>query len=53
MVKRLKELLTTIGHLPLSEQKEILESTLTSWQQGYEQVDDILVIGFRVTNANI
>ncbi len=51
MVKRLKELLTTIGHLPLSEQKEILESTLTSWQQGYEQVDDILVIGFRATNA--
>ncbi len=48
MVKRLKEFLTTISHLPLEEQKQLLENVLDEWKNGYEQVDDILVIGFRV-----
>ncbi len=48
MVKRLKEFLTTIAHLPLEEQKQHLENVLDTWKNGYEQVDDILVVGFRV-----
>jgi serine phosphatase RsbU (regulator of sigma subunit) len=48
MVKKLKEFFTSIAHLPLEEQKQITEHTLETWKKGYEQVDDILVIGFRV-----
>ncbi len=49
MVKRFKELLKSIHHLPMAEQKEILENELFSWMgTGFEQVDDILVMGVRV-----
>jgi ligand-binding sensor domain-containing protein/serine phosphatase RsbU (regulator of sigma subunit) len=49
MVKRFKALLKDIHHLPMPEQKEILEQELFSWMgTGFEQVDDILVMGVRV-----
>ena len=31
----------------MENQKEILGKTIDDWQKGYEQVDDILVVGIR------
>lgn len=45
---QLQETLLQIQHKPMSEQKQILESTLDAWKGNNEQVDDILVIGVRV-----
>lgn len=46
--KRFRELLYDIHHLPLDEQKEILNKTIEDWKQDSDQTDDILVVGFRV-----
>ncbi|MCS7004019.1 MAG: SpoIIE family protein phosphatase [Cytophagales bacterium] len=48
MSKRFKELLVSIHQLPVEEQEQILESTMRNWMNGYKQVDDMLVIGFRI-----
>lgn len=57
MYKQLKELLVSISHLPMPEQKELLSSALNNWksfvdEQGHsqllEQVDDVLIIGVRI-----
>ncbi len=48
MIKRLKELFLDIYTLPMAEQQQVLENTLSEWMQGRSQVDDILVLGFRV-----
>ncbi len=48
MVKKLKELFTTIAHHDLATQQQLLEQNLQQWQGKNQQVDDILVIGFRV-----
>jgi len=48
MYKKLKELLVSISHYPMEQQKEFLEKTLNSWKGNLEQVDDVTVIGVRV-----
>jgi serine phosphatase RsbU (regulator of sigma subunit) len=48
LYKRFKEILLSIHKLPMKEQFEKLEHTFQQWQGGYEQVDDILVIGVRM-----
>jgi serine phosphatase RsbU (regulator of sigma subunit) len=48
MSKRLKELLQSISHLNLSEQKQTLEETFGKWIGNLEQVDDVTVIGIKV-----
>ncbi|OJJ22117.1 hypothetical protein BKI52_08755 [marine bacterium AO1-C] len=48
MVKRFRKLLFEISSKPLDVQKKILEDTLEEWMTGYDQVDDILVMGFRM-----
>jgi len=48
-LKRLKKLLMDIHQLPMKHQKKILEERLKeSMGNGFDQIDDILVIGFRV-----
>lgn len=47
MVKRFQKLLTEIYSLPMNQQKTILENKFTEWKGALEQVDDVLVIGFR------
>jgi serine phosphatase RsbU (regulator of sigma subunit)/uncharacterized protein HemY len=49
MTKRLKETLLEINPLPMSDQLEKLEYTFRSWRGQHEQVDDVLVIGFRIS----
>ncbi len=48
MRKRFRELLFQIYQQPMEEQKAVLEKSLLAWQGALKQVDDILVIGFRV-----
>jgi serine phosphatase RsbU (regulator of sigma subunit)/ligand-binding sensor domain-containing protein len=48
MRKRFKELLLSFQHLPLEEQRMVMNKSIVDWQGGNEQVDDILVIGIRV-----
>ena len=47
MISRLRELLLTIQHLPMPEQKKVVESTINKWIGQYEQTDDILIMGIR------
>jgi serine phosphatase RsbU (regulator of sigma subunit)/Tfp pilus assembly protein PilF len=48
MSKKLKELLLANVHLPIPQQKELLETTFKNWVGDLEQVDDICVVGIRV-----
>ncbi len=49
MSKKLRELLATNAHLPMHEQKQLLETTFANWKKDVEQVDDVTVIGVRVS----
>lgn len=48
MRKRFKNLLQEITHKPMTEQKNILETTINDWMEGHTQIDDILVVGFSI-----
>jgi serine phosphatase RsbU (regulator of sigma subunit) len=48
MSKKLKELLLASVHLPVAQQKELLDSTFKNWVGELEQVDDVTVIGIKV-----
>jgi serine phosphatase RsbU (regulator of sigma subunit)/Tfp pilus assembly protein PilF len=45
--KKFKETLLNNCHLPMPEQKVVLETALEEWKSGIEQIDDILVIGIK------
>ncbi len=48
MYKRFKHILMESSSLPPDKQKQYLKNILDRWMKGYEQVDDILVIGIHV-----
>ena len=48
MSKNLRELLLTNAHLPMDEQKQLLEKTFANWIGNLEQVDDVTIIGIRI-----
>jgi len=48
MSKNLKELLLANSHLPMQEQKELLDITFKDWVGDLEQVDDVTIIGVRI-----
>lgn len=48
MTKRFKKLLISIQDENLKVQKKRLDKTIEGWMTGYEQVDDILVMGVRI-----
>jgi serine phosphatase RsbU (regulator of sigma subunit) len=47
--KPLQELLLTIQDKSMAEQKEQLDRTLSAWKGNLEQVDDILIIGIKIS----
>ena len=47
MYPRFRELLINNSDLPMEVQKEGLESAIENWKKDQEQLDDILVMGFR------
>ncbi|MFP4041146.1 MAG: two-component regulator propeller domain-containing protein [Bacteroidales bacterium] len=48
--RRFRHLLLTIHKLPMNQQKEYLEKSFLDWKGNQEQVDDVLVVGFRLNN---
>lgn len=52
MTKTLKELIMEVHEKPIEEQKEIFDKRIVDWMQGgeqkYEQIDDILLVAFKV-----
>ncbi len=48
MVKKLKNLLVTIHTLPLDQQKDILQQTISDWKGETKQTDDILIAGIQL-----
>jgi len=46
--KQLQQLILSIAELPMKEQIALLERKLDEWKGPLEQVDDILLFGFRV-----
>ena len=48
MAKNFQRMLLNIQHLTMDEQKQYLENTLDEWMDGYQQIDDILVVGVRI-----
>lgn len=48
MSKNLRELLAANIHLPMAEQKQLLEQTFANWVGTMDQVDDVTLIGVRV-----
>jgi len=48
MSKKFKELLSTIQDKSMEDQKSILQSAHFDWKGEHEQVDDILVVGFKI-----
>ncbi len=47
--KPLMDLLIANNQRLMTEQKEILNTAIENWKQGYEQVDDISLIGIKVS----
>lgn len=47
MYRRFRYLLLTIHKLPADDQKSILEDNIKTWMGTNEQVDDMMVIGFK------
>lgn len=48
MSKNLRELLAKNSHLPMQEQKDLLEETFKNWIGDLEQIDDVCLIGVRI-----
>lgn len=46
--KKLHELLVKNSFFSCSKQKQILENVINEWKQGYEQLDDVCVMGIRI-----
>ena len=48
MARQLKELIISICHLPMNEQKEKLAAAFNLWKGNLEQVDDVCIIGVKI-----
>jgi len=46
--KQFQDLLIEIHSMPLDKQKEKLSRTIIDWMGYNEQVDDILILGFKI-----
>jgi len=49
MYKRLRELLLSISTLPMEEQRKTLLSDFDEWRGNEAQIDDVLIIGVKLT----
>ncbi|MGB3466998.1 MAG: SpoIIE family protein phosphatase [Cyclobacteriaceae bacterium] len=46
--RNFKKLVTKMSTLPMRKQELALKQTMDKWKKGYDQLDDMLVIGFRI-----
>jgi len=49
MYKRFREMLLSMQNETMAKQKDILYATLSEWQADLKQIDDMCVIGIRIT----
>ena len=49
MIKRMKQLLLEHHQEPMETQQHILETELAEWMGNHKQIDDILVIGAKIS----
>ncbi len=49
--RQMEELLTTHSEKPMTQQKEILDTSFTTWKGELDQIDDVLLIGIKVLPA--
>ncbi|MCQ2975756.1 MAG: SpoIIE family protein phosphatase [Bacteroidales bacterium] len=47
-IKRITNMLLQIANLPISEQKSFVETTVNEWVEGYEQIDDLSLVGIKL-----
>jgi serine phosphatase RsbU (regulator of sigma subunit) len=47
--KRFRELMVAAFHLPMAEQKSFLEKAFDDWCANTDQIDDVTVMGIRIT----
>jgi serine phosphatase RsbU (regulator of sigma subunit) len=47
--RKFKEILLLINPMPMAEQEKYLDDFITGWRGSCEQVDDVLVIGIRIS----
>ena len=47
--KKFRELLKSVQDKPMKKQKEIIEEAFEAWKGNYEQVDDVCIIGVKIT----
>ena len=47
MYPRFRELIINSSSLPMTEQREALDNAIEDWKKDQEQLDDILVMGFK------
>jgi serine phosphatase RsbU (regulator of sigma subunit) len=52
MIKNMKQMFMDNSKLLMKEQKEIYEQTIENWMKQTRQVDDILLIGFKLNTNN-
>lgn len=50
--KPFREMLTQISSLPMKEQKKTIEQTFNNWKGNLEQLDDVLIFGFRYPKSS-
>ena len=48
MIKRMREYVLSISHLPMKDQHTKIKETFNNWKEGHEQVDDVCVIGVKI-----
>ena len=48
MVKKMREYVLSISHLPMQEQYQKLDEVFSNWKGELEQVDDVCVIGVKI-----
>lgn len=49
MMKQLLEIIVSINALPMNEQAVKLDKIFEDWKEGFQQVDDVLVVGIRLS----
>ncbi len=48
MMKNLLAKLQELQNYPMSEQSSIMDETFENWKTGFQQVDDVLIVGVRI-----
>jgi serine phosphatase RsbU (regulator of sigma subunit) len=48
LTRSMKQMFTEVHSQPMPKQRELINQKLQEWMEGYEQVDDIIVMGVRI-----